>query len=109
MHDKEFSYSNLVDNLSEYEEVPECEFPSTLPNIDYALHDNANKKVMAKLSHDKQELSEQKRGMLQQSIYIKKAVRKVLESILGGTDYHKIVSMIKESDDLRSEGHEKLG
>jgi len=54
MHDKEFSYSNLSDNLNEYEEVPECEFLTTLPNIDYVLHDNINKRVMAKLSHEKQ-------------------------------------------------------
>jgi hypothetical protein len=51
MHDKEYSYAGLVDNLNEYEELLEDEFPTTIPNIEYVLHNNNNKKVMAKLSH----------------------------------------------------------
>jgi|JI6StandDraft_1071083.scaffolds.fasta_scaffold00811_15 dGTP triphosphohydrolase len=102
MHDKEFSYSNLVDNLNEYEEVPECEFVTTLPNIDYVLHDNSNKKVMSKLSHEKQEMVTERDRQQHEQKQIKRSFRKVVDSIVNGTDYHKIVAMVGEYDEPRS-------
>jgi hypothetical protein len=97
-----------VENLNEYEELPEREFSATIPNIEYVLHDNNNKKVMAKLSHEKYEFTTEKTEMINAKVEIRSSFRKVIDSMANGMDYQKIVSMVSQNDELRSEGHGKL-
>lgn len=51
MHDKEYGYSNVVEELNKFEELPENEVEISITNLEYILSEQVNRKLLSKLSH----------------------------------------------------------
>jgi hypothetical protein len=46
--------------------------------------------------------------MTNDKLDIRGSFRKVIDNMVNGMDYQKIVSMVSQNDEMRSEGHDRL-